>query len=1127
MAQEYEKKELRQHIYDTPDTYVGGVELLTNNLPVYDSSENKIVFKEIEYIPALLNIFNEIIVNARDQIVRLEQSNDPNVHKVTNLKIKFNNNNITVSNDGNGISVEEHKKEKMHIPQLIFGELLTSSNYNKDEKKIVGGKNGYGAKLTNIFSELFTLTTVDHINGKKYTQTWEKNMTKCNKPQIRKFTNKPFTEISWDLDFKRFGIEKYSDEMISLMYRRVYDIAGITDKKVNVYLNDEKIKIKSFADYVKLYIGDKKYIHEKISDRWEVVLTTSDNDTFEQLSFVNGICTSKGGSHVDYITKLITKQLIDTIKKKYKKDVTDKVIKRYISIYLNSVIENPSFDSQTKERCITSPAKFGSKPVLCKKFIKDLCNHQELIDNILEANSKNENKDSKKTDGKKKNKIIVPKLDDANWAGTRKSDQCTLILTEGDSAKSMAIAGLSVIGRDKYGVFPLRGKVLNVREANIKQINDNKEIINVKKILGLETNKKYKDTKSLRYGNIMIMTDQDHDGFHIKGLLLNLFHCMWPELLEIKFISYMNTPIVKVSYKKDIKSFYTLTDYNNWKESEKKYKKFNIKYYKGLGTSTASESKEYFKNLKLNTYVSNENTDLSINLAFNKKQADDRKEWLKQFDENKILDYNIPETKIEDFVNKELIHFSNADTCRSIGSCLDGLKTSQRKILYSCFKRKLYSEIRVAQLAGYVSENAAYHHGEASLQGAIINMAQDFIGSNNINVLMPNGQFGTRIMGGSDSASARYIHTELNPLVDTIYPKDDLPLLTYTNDDGLLVEPEYYVPIIPMVLVNGMVGIGTGFSTNIPLYDPYKVINNIMKKLDSKDAKYSLLTPHYNNFKGTIVKIDKMNYITKGLYKLNKHENKLEITELPIGKWTDDYIKFIQENILKDEKHNFITDYENHSTDSEVHIICKVTDEFIFDYEHSTPDENGTNYVEKHMKLTSNKSLTNLHLYNKDNQIQKFKDVYAIMDHHYYVRYDLYGKRKEYMLDILKNKISILESKVKFIYEIIEDTITIYKKTRLDIIQQLYSKEYLLYENNVITLTSKKNIKSIGSEYDYLIKMPLYSLSQDKIDELTKDLEKNKLEYEQLEGKSIETMWREELKLLKSQLDRFYKNKTN
>ena len=314
--------------------------------------------------------------------------------------------------------------------------------------------------------------------------------------------------------------------MLALMYRRIYDIAGITDKSVNVYLNDEKIKIKSFLDYVKMINENKKYVHDHISDRWDVIVTTSDNDTFEQLSFVNGICTSKGGSHVDYVTKLITNHLSDSIKKKHKKEVSDKVIKRYLSVYINSVIENPSFDSQTKERCITSQSKFGSKPVFSKKFLKDISNHTELIDNILEANSKNENKDAKKTDGKKKNKIIVPKLDDANWAGTRKSEQCTLILTEGDSAKSMAIAGLSVIGRDKYGVFPLRGKVLNVRDANPKQVNENKEIVNIKKILGLETGKKYKDIKSLRYGKIMIMTDQDHDGFHIKGLLLNMFHSM-------------------------------------------------------------------------------------------------------------------------------------------------------------------------------------------------------------------------------------------------------------------------------------------------------------------------------------------------------------------------------------------------------------------------------------------------------------------------------------------------------------------------------------------------------------------------------------------------------------------------
>ena len=1130
MAQEYEKKELRQHIYDTPDTYVGGIETISVTQPILN--DKTIFYKEIEIIPALLNIFNEILVNARDQIVRLNQlhEKDNSIQKVTNIKITITDKNITITNDGEGISVKIHNKENIHIPQLIFGELLTSSNYNKDEKKIVGGRNGYGAKLVNIFSESFTLTTVDRIGEKKYNQTWEKNMTDCHKPTIKKCTGKPFTTISYDLDFKRFEIEKYSEDLINLMHRRVYDIAGITDKSINVFLNDEKIKIKSFLDYVKMFSGSdkKKIIHELISDRWEVCVTTSDNETFEQVSFVNGIHTNLGGTHVDCVTKLITTHLIDTIKKKHKKTVPDKIIKRYLSVYINSVIENPSFSSQTKEKMITTPSKFGTKPVFNKKFLKDLSNHNELIANIMEANSKKESKDSKQTDGKKKNKLIIPKLDDANWAGTKKSDQCILILTEGDSAKSMAIAGLSVIGRDKYGIFPLRGKVLNVREANIKQINENKEIINIKKIIGLETGKTYKDTKSLRYGKVMIMTDQDHDGFHIKGLLLNMFHCMWPSLLDKDFISYMNTPIVKVNLKKDIKSFYTITDYNNWKESESNYKKYNIKYYKGLGTSTASESKEYFRALKINTYVSpvKENTDKSINLAFNKKLADDRKVWLKQYDVNEILDYKIPETKIEDFINKELIHFSNADTCRSIGSCMDGLKTSQRKIMFSCFKRKLYSEIRVAQLAGYVSEHAAYHHGEASLQGAIINMAQDFIGSNNINILMPNGQFGTRIMGGSDSASPRYIHTELNPIVDTIYPKDDMPLLTYTDDDGLFVEPEYYVPIIPMVLVNGMVGIGTGFSTNIPLFNPYKIINNIKRKLNGD--KYYVMHPYYNNFKGTIaLKPNEKNiYITKGVYKVYPSDNKIIITELPIGKWTDDYIKFIQDNInlSKDHDNNFITDYENHSTDTTVNIICKVTDEFIFDHEHYNIKEDGITYVEKMLKLTSNRSLTNIHLYNGNNQIQKYDTIYKVMDEHYIKRHSLYHERKEYLLNILKNKIIIIESKVKFINEIIDETFIINKRTKKDIIEQLYNKEYVILNDNVITLTKDIKLNKIGNDYDYLIKMPLYSLSQDKIDELTKELEKNNNEYNILENKTVKDMWVTELDSLTEQLKRFYKN---
>jgi len=1101
MTEQYEKKELRQHIYDTPDTYVGGIDMINDVLPIKEG--DKIVFKDIEYIPALLNIFNEILVNSRDQIVRLQGSKDDNTIQVSNIKINFNpDNSITVLNDGNGIVIKEHEKEKMYIAQLIFGELLTSSNYKKGEKRIVGGRNGYGAKLANIFSEIFTIETVDHINKLKYTQTWEKNMTVCHKPIIKKYSNKPYTKITWKCDFKRFGLEKYSDVMLSLMYRRIYDIAGITDKSISIHLNDEKIKIKSFLDYINLYSDALKF-QEILSDRWDVIFSISHNDTFEQVSFVNGICTSKGGSHVECIAKQVCNGIMEFIKKKHKREIKDKVIRRYISLYINCVIENPSFDSQTKERCITSQSKFGSKPKLSAKFIKKICSNNELIDKIMDANNKNDNKDLKKTDGKKKNKIIVPKLDDANWAGTKKSHECTLILTEGDSAKSMAIAGLSEVGRDKYGVFPLKGKVLNVREANIKQINANVEIINIKKILGLESNKKYKDVKSLRYGKIMIMTDQDHDGFHIKGLLLNMFHYLWPELLDFEFISYMITPIVKVSLKKTIKPFYTLTDYETWKKKTSNSNKYTIKYYKGLGTSTAQEAKQYFRELKVNDYSVTEETDKSIILAFKKTEADNRKLWLKKYDKELILDYNVKKTTIDDFVNKELIHFSNSDNCRSIGSCIDGLKTSQRKILFSCFKRKLYTEIRVAQLSGYVSEHAAYHHGEASLQGAIISMAQDFVGSNNINLLQPNGQFGTRIMGGGDAASSRYIHTQLSPITDLIYRKEDFSLLKYIDDDGLFVEPEYYVPIIPMVLVNGMVGIGTGWSTTIPQYNPKEIIKNIKRRLN--EGSYHSMHPYYRGFKGTIVKLSDTNYLSKGIYSLE--DDRLIISELPIGEWTDKYIRFLEESILS-EKSDMIIDFDNHSTEKDISIKIKLSGEFIYNQKNFII-KNGFTEFEKKLKLVSSISLTNMHSYDKNNVIKKYDSVYKILDDHREVRYEYYIKRKEYILKDLNNKFCILENKIKFINEVIMKTIKVSECSKNDLLKQLFDKSYHLYDNNIIEEVSVFDVVKNG--YDYMIKMPIYNMSLDKVKELNDELNKIKDNIDIVFNKDIKTMWVEEL----------------
>ena len=221
---DYKKEELENHIYKNPDTYVGGCHLIEENLPVY--TDKRIEFQNDEYIPALYNTYNEIFVNARDQIIRISQRKLKGDIPVKNIKVDIQKETgeISIYNDGTGIDIAYHPSEldkdgnKIWIPTMIFGELLTSINYKENEKKIVGGKNGYGAKLTNIFSQYFKLETLDSSRGLKYSQTFEDNMKTRGKPKVSKNSGKSHTKISWTADFVRFGLDGYSKEMYQLMY---------------------------------------------------------------------------------------------------------------------------------------------------------------------------------------------------------------------------------------------------------------------------------------------------------------------------------------------------------------------------------------------------------------------------------------------------------------------------------------------------------------------------------------------------------------------------------------------------------------------------------------------------------------------------------------------------------------------------------------------------------------------------------------------------------------------------------------------------------------------------------------------------------------------------------------------
>lgn len=1543
----YKKMDQREHILYLPDSYIGSVNLDTTDMWIYDKETNKIVKKNIEYVPGFYKTVDELIVNARDHQIR------DNTCKKIKLSFDMESGKICVWNDGNGIPVVIHTEHNIYIPELIFGHLLTSSNYHK-KGKIVGGKNGYGAKLANIYSKKFIVETVDAKTCKKYIQEFRENMTEKDEPTIENVSKdtKPYTKITYYPDYKRFKMNGLTEDVYKLLSKRAYDISACTNEKVHVYLNDELIKVKNFDDFIKLhYSTEPTLIYDEVNPRWKVGIVYSQDSGGDQISFVNGVWTYQGGEHVEYIMKQIVDKVRDNIKSKHKDlNIKPTQIREHLTVYIDSVIDDPAFTSQTKGELKTKPKDFGTECEIDNVFINKIVK-TGLTEIVIKFAQFKEMSGLKQTDGKKTSDLNVEKHEKAHWAGTRKSKETRLILTEGDSAKAFAISGLKIVGRERYGVFPLKGKLLNVRNATASKIKGNEEFKNIKKIMGLKQDSTYNDVGKLNYGGIIILTDQDSvtsdtplllrnsdkkceirtiddinidwkqnlngkefstsdyevwtengwtkitnvirhkvskrifrvltqtgvvdvtedhslldkngekispkkckvnnellhsfpkfeenrviipdnfnnltmkelwsianqikirnyqlynresliniidnynesefikfeivseidqfeayvmglffanglcrilsydtiddpniykmsscvyvwsimntnldilnkakkileetynykfnimeytydhnlngskicyklvindhehtkqmvnkylemfydkdlqkkipldilnssynvrrnffngyydgdgckksiagteyfdvdgkisahglyflgkslgydmtisiidssheiytllitkgthshpyiikkiidlgiteqyvydletenhhfqagigqmivhntDGDHITGLIINMFQFFWPELLKINgFINRMTTPLIKAfkksdSKKKNPKVFYSESDYRKWFDGiETDSSKWTIKYYKGLGTSTEKEAREVFnefdnrvasflwekvdgdnlKKIDNDSCSSDESDDEksnknkmmdqmkdktiygsksydSVTLAFDKDRADDRKKWLTNWNREDVLEYNTKSIKLSDFINKGFIFFSNDDNIRSIPSLVDGHKPSQRKIMYACFKKGQKSEIKVAQLASYVAEHTAYKHGEASLQEAIISMAQGFPGSNNIHLLYPSGNFGFRKQGGKEAASPRYIFTYIDPITFKIYRKEDESILNYLVDEGEVVEPEFYCPIIPMILVNGSQGVGTGFSTNVPQYNPQDICENIMRRMDGKEMVD--MDPWYYGFNGDIICEKTNKYRIVGKYKI-VDTNTVKITEIPIKGlcWTDDYHEFL--NSLKvvdknDKKHKIlsvVSNCGNNEIDFEVEFRQGELQKFV---------KAGEDGLIKFLKLSSNMSVSNLHMYNTEGKMTLYESPIEIMEEFYEYRLKMYGVRKKKHLKLLNNELEILKNKVRFIEDILNKKIIIEKKKKDDIIDKLIEKSYPKLSHKIDACEEEKT-------YNYLTDMQLFSLTYEKIEELNKQYNEKKKEHDDYNSTTEMQLWRREL----------------
>ena len=944
LARQYQKKTQREHILLRPEPYIGSTQPDTRTSWVWDDSTHRMAVRTVTVVPGLVHLVDEILINAADNRHRAVDGSGGggSQRRMSYIDIAITPSHITITNDGQCIPVLPHPVHHMYVPELIFGHLLTSSNYDDSQERLVGGRHGYGAKLVNIFSHSFTVEVQDEERQVRYKQQWRRNMSERDEPVITPYSalslstaqqRRSYTSVSFTPDLSHFHSDSLTPDTLAVLHRRAYDIAAtVASHGVQVRLNGQPLSIQSFSDYVSLFPvpSDTPPLWLRVGD-WEIAvcgLMGGGVASVRDVSFVNSVQTSRGGTHVQAVSERITKLLVDQITKQHKQltdAVTPTTVRQFFSLFINTLVPNPSFDSQTKEALIT-PMRSLPPLTLPPTFVRQLLS-SPLLERIVEVCETKQSvelarklRQQKAAVSKHRQLLSIPKLTDATLAGhPTQSHTCTLILTEGDSAKALVLAGLSELGRERWGVFPLRGKLLNVRDVGGSTMVKNEEIGQLITILGLEWGKVYEtvdDVRTLRYGAVMLMCDQDHDGSHIKGLFINLLHTFWPSLLRsphFTFLHTFSTAIVKVRRGTTVHAFDSIKGYREWQQTMgAEAHKWTVKYYKGLGTNTAEEGKAYFRHVdrhRVGFVWQDEQDDRAIEMAFSKSAADSRKQWLQSYSSELSPTYLPPPQHTQsqpqqppavskylayrEFINKELILFSHADNIRSIPSVMDGLKPVQRKILYAAFRRQLTADMKVAQLAGYVAEVSGYHHGEASVSGAIVGMAQQYVGSNNLPLLRAEGQFGTRHMGGKDAASSRYIFTKLDGLTRLLFDELDDALLAYRDEDGQSVEPDWYVPIIPMALVNGVEGIGTGFSTYVPSFHPLPLIGVIRRLLRgekvTEEDESERLVPWLRGHKGVVRAADSKGvWVSEGVAR-KVDDSVIEISELPFGRWTQDY----------------------------------------------------------------------------------------------------------------------------------------------------------------------------------------------------------------------------------------------
>lgn len=1165
-----------QHALERPDTYIGNIETLVENRVIFDEND-VITNKDVAYNNGLFNIIREIGSNCIDNKWRSEHTQTP----MKCIKVEWKDEDKTISfyNDGVAIPVEpktytyeDYRKktvteEEMYPAEMFFGEFLSGTNFGDkaSSKRKTSGRNGMGAKCTNVFSKVFIVEHFDPKNKKIFKQQFSKNAKERTDPEISSSRAKiGWTKITFRPDFKRFGysLKTNLEDFIGILKVYVCEMAGVTGIPVTFLRNGESIKYhyKTFDKYVKVFHPKSSISHIESCYGDECVIVENDSadvlpitlDTVQHVAFVNGLKTKDGGIHVekwkDAIFPLIVKSFNSKVQKGAKASAKD--VYPYLKMYLRTEIDKPKFNSQTKD-ILTGPEYLLHTTSRKKEDREEIQEFKENLEKMLKKIMKWKfvnllsDKITLKSTGKPEKSVkrvsLGDKAVDANEAG-KKPEKCTLYIAEGLSAKAMVRRGISSIdGQDYNGVFAIQGKPPNAINTGLKDLCENKEFSYLMTMLNLKLGVDYsvsENFKTLRYSKVIVTSDMDDDGIHIRGLLLLFFYHFWPQLIEENYIKSLSTSILKITCSKKQTLFYSLQDYELWKQSNTK-KITEVKYYKGLGSINPDDVPGYFHDPKIVSYILEGDEIKTVRLAFDKdnENSDVRKQWIiksikkdnkKEGNNNYIYEGDL---SFSDFIRNQLIIYSKTAVKRAIPCIIDGLKKCQRKVLYAIISKNYTKSQKLGKISGVVLEVSGYHHGSASLYEAIRKMALRYTGSNNIPLLEGDGEFGTRIMGGKDHAQPRYVSTKLEDITKSLYPRQDDILLEHEIEDNEVAEYSYYVPIICMILVNGADGIATGFSSKIPNYNPLDIVE-WQRSWINDEEEFIELIPWYRGYDGEITLETLKNsdvpirWRTKGVFQQCSDDCKIKtggkkcrirnddwwhITDLPIGIWTSkleeelsylsgDVTQSMKKKGTKKAEDTKIVDFKQYSSVDKPNFIVKPSDDFD---------------IQDLKCMQTTYSLKNMTAIDRNGIPRKYETPEDILNEWCPVRLEYYEKRRNYIIELCKYEHTKVTSKYKYIKLVIDKELDMYQddeKLEMDMIKHKLEKL-----KNSFGSDKEKN-------YDYLLSMQMRSMTVNKLEELQKEVGKIKEKLKNTKSKTAKQMWIEDLDNFEVEYKKFMKN---